>query len=107
MESKEIELGPCPFCGGPASISRRESRYYGQTELGDKFVDYTYQVICSKCHARGPLYVARNVNKDIEEWRDVDMMYAKCMAMHTWNIRKDGDRIIRVGTQYRGRDCNE
>ena len=82
MESKEIELGPCPFCGGPA-------------------------VFCNKCHARGPLYVARNVNKDIEEWRDVDKMYAKCMAMHTWNIRKDGDRTIRVGTQYRGRDCNE
>lgn len=73
--------------------------------MGNKFVDYTYQVFCNNCHARGPIYVARNVNKDIEDWRDIDKQWAKSMAMHTWNIRKDGDRIIRVGTQFIGTDC--
>ncbi len=101
----DIELGPCPFCGGTASLHRRESRYCGQDDFGNKFVDYTYQVFCNNCHARGPLHVAREVNKDIEYWRDIDKQSAMQMAMFAWNIRKDGDRTVLVGTHYVGADC--
>lgn len=96
MQDTGIELGLCPFCGGKARISCRESKFYGHYDNGDKIIDETYQVICNKCHARGPIYVARKVNKYTSVFRDADKMAAKEMAMHAWNI-----------TQYRGTDCDE
>lgn len=63
-----MEIRSCPFCGGKASVSRRESKYYYQKENGDKIIDYTYQVICNKCHARGPVVVKRQCLKDAFEF---------------------------------------
>ena len=49
----QIELKPCPFCGGKANYSFLDHSYGGQNCLGDKKIKYRVQVICGKCHSRG------------------------------------------------------
>lgn len=46
-------LKPCPFCGGKARLSFKDAAFAGQNCLGDKKVQYRFQVICNKCHSRG------------------------------------------------------
>lgn len=47
----EIELLPCPFCGGKAKLS---GRFVSDMWWDDVRRDrYRFQVICNRCHARG------------------------------------------------------
>jgi len=47
------ELKPCPFCGGKAKVSFRQSDFMGRNYYGDRKLKYITQVICNRCHARG------------------------------------------------------
>lgn len=105
----EIELGPCPFCGGTARLSSRQLKFIGYRDnrhqgggSREHIVDMGYQVICNSCRARGPLEVVHGWTKEEMERITPGQAY---LAMHKWNIRKDGDRTVLVGTHYVGADC--
>lgn len=98
-----IELKPCPFCGGKAKISFRETDFYGKNAYGDKKSKYVFQVICNKCHSRGkPVkteylvncnpwssnYCGRNYDQTkvvIEQTKMVQLWADK--AVEAWNRR--------------------
>lgn len=46
----------CPFCGGNGRVSSRQLRFIGQHDIiGTRVVKMASQVICNRCHARGPV----------------------------------------------------
>lgn len=49
----EIELKPCPFCGGEAKISFSQHRFGGKNDVGKMKISYRVQAICNKCKSRG------------------------------------------------------
>jgi Lar family restriction alleviation protein len=51
---KEVELKPCPFCGGEAQIIRNG--------VG------CYQVFCDKCETRQYAYTHNTKEEAIEAW---------------------------------------
>lgn len=67
--SGEIELKPCPFCGGRA---RMEFDYDGMT-YGDRKWDFAYYAHCTKCYASTTIR-----NRPEAAWE-------------LWNTRVDGD----------------
>lgn len=83
------ELKPCPFCSGKAKIVKREMQYFGQNYIGQKKIKYGKQVICNKCHARGPLY-SRIVIFPSEEHMTA-FSWLEEMAVEAWNRRVDND----------------
>lgn len=48
-------MKPCPFCFGNGRVSSRQLRFIGQHDIGPKVVKMASQVICNRCHARGPV----------------------------------------------------
>ena len=67
------KLKPCPFCGGDASIWKRDSRY---------------GVICFvKCDICGAQTRVRNCDEPVEsnDWSDREMS----AVSHLWNVRFD------------------
>lgn len=68
---REIELKPCPFCGGEAIIRQNK--------------DFNYQVQCLTCLARGPIMQREYVlpEETAEEYEIAQYMYAKAK----WNKR--------------------
>ena len=88
----DIELKRCPFCGGTAKLSRRESRFSGWYSDGwagrkGKIVDFTYQVICNRCKARGPIAVRYDCIKEEVDAGRFDPS-ERMKAMELWNIRE-------------------
>lgn len=55
----EIELKPCPFCGGEAKVKKTRQGYCVEA----------YSVICEniKCRGNAKKYV-RNMNTAIDDW---------------------------------------
>lgn len=53
MAENELQLKPCPFCGGKGKISFKDYRFIGYNGLGHRKVQYRVQVICNKCRSRG------------------------------------------------------
>ena len=49
------ELKKCPFCNGNARVSTRQMQFMAQNYAGVKKILFGAQVICDRCHARGPL----------------------------------------------------
>lgn len=45
----------CPFCGGNGRVSSRQLRFIGHQDIGTRTVKMASQVICNRCHARGPV----------------------------------------------------
>lgn len=62
---------PCPFCGGKAKASFKDSRFFGKNICGDKKLVYRVQVICNKCRSRGkPVFTEPLINPNpyITKW---------------------------------------
>lgn len=55
-------IKPCPFCGGKAKVSLRDVKFLGRNGYSDKKIKCAAQVICNKCHARGPVFTANLIN---------------------------------------------
>ena len=49
--TENLEL--CPFCGGKAKLSFKETDFAGRNYFGDRKSKYRFQVICNRCHSRG------------------------------------------------------
>ena len=47
------ELKNCPFCGGKAKITARQSGFHGVNFFGNKKISWTIYIKCNKCHSRG------------------------------------------------------
>lgn len=78
-----MRIDKCNFCCGNAKLSTRQKLYLGITEFGEKKIEYATQVICNKCHARGPLvtyinYTGINYNKEAK-------IEAEMKAIDLWN----------------------
>lgn len=83
-------LNVCPFCGNVAKVSLREMRFIGQNYYGDKKIRCAAQVICNKCHARGPVYTATLVNPyDYKCQKSEAYIWMVNQAKNGWNRRKD------------------
>lgn len=81
-----IELKPCPFCGGEATI---EQTSHGTTELSS--CKLSFLIRCSKCGATAPNsygYIAINLaqNGELNQWRD-----DRAEAAKAWNRRVTDD----------------
>lgn len=48
-----IELKPCPFCGGNAKVNARQAKFCGQNYIGNKKISWQIYIKCTKCHGRG------------------------------------------------------
>ena len=69
--TKELELKPCPFCGGKGKVSFKDYRFIGFNVFGNRKVQYRVQVICNKCRSRGkPIITDGLINPMpyISEW---------------------------------------
>lgn len=85
----DITLKPCPFCGGRAKLSRRQVRFLGRNYMNPAQTKITYgqQVICNKCHARGP-YFSETIIGD--KWGpSAKFMKLETAAANAWNERKE------------------
>jgi Lar family restriction alleviation protein len=67
----EIEIKPCPFCGGTAAIVR------GCTHLNSK---WQFKVFCKRCQVRQPLHKT------------------KCGAITEWNHR--AKLVVKNGSSH-------
>ena len=83
------ELKKCPFCNGNARVSTRQMQFKAQNYAGVKKILFGAQVICDRCHARGPLpsmiiFVGA-------EGEDIGMAKLKQKAADAWNERCDNN----------------
>lgn len=61
QETQEVELKPCPFCGGKAFISNYEYENYGNSRL-----EITHSIDCEKCCSS--IGYCRSEEEAIETW---------------------------------------
>ena len=84
---KEIELKPCPFCGGNGHISQREVRFIGQNDYGMKKIKVAVQVICGRCKARGGVSTGIVIFGNSYETRRESLEPLEAKAVEYWNRR--------------------
>lgn len=70
----ELELKPCPFCGGEAELCKS----YGSD---DKVYYHTAYVRCSRCHAKTKTVITDGYYGTTSTTRDV---------INDWNRRVEG-----------------
>lgn len=87
-------LKPCPFCGGNAKISLREMKFIGHNDFGSKKIKCGAQVICNRCRARGPLYIAELIDPyDRDCQKSAPYIWMTNEAANDWNRRaNDGQK---------------
>lgn len=84
------ELKPCPFCGFPtAKITEKRSGNYRRT-------GNLYQVLCTKCKARGPIFTGKYLESGEFGQRkytpdSAAIAEAKQKAVEAWNRRANDD----------------
>lgn len=84
-----IDLKPCPFCGGKARISHREYRYKGINGYGVKLIKTAFYGMCNKCKATGS-----KIFEDIHYWNGntgEEIEKASIKAAKAWNRRADNE----------------
>lgn len=84
-----MNLKPCQFCGGKAKNVRRQMRFLGQNYIGQKKIRYGQQVMCRRCHARGPLFSRVVIFPSAEHKAEFDWLEEQ--AAEAWNRRADND----------------
>lgn len=59
MKLKNVELKPCPYCGGKAEIKNKAIRGFSSLNkyVGERYgvTEATSYIRCSKCHAKTPI----------------------------------------------------
>ena len=95
--SKNTFLKPCPFCGyaNPKMTQKRSG--------GNKRTGTFFQILCSKCKARGPIFTGKYLENDEFGWHKSMPYYhtiveANQKAIDAWNTRID-DPIIAESLQ--------
>ena len=87
-------LKPCPFCNGSGKISKRIIRLYGYNYIsGKRKSKEGVQVICQRCHARGPLYSAIIIKPEEKYLRAIKLLEER--AALAWNRRIDDGSAAR------------
>ena len=88
LEQARDHLKPCPFCGGRASLSIRQGKFFGFNGLGDKKMKMVLQVICNRCHSRGkPITTDYLINPEIKTIPDEYFL----KAWAAWD-RREGEK---------------
>ena len=64
-EIKQIELKPCPFCGGKAKFHEERGTFDVD---GGKLLTVHYEVYCSRCFAQTSSIAGGDKNMVIELW---------------------------------------
>lgn len=83
IEVPDVELKPCPFCGGKAKIRTRQQKFYGQNYEGVKKIRRSAYAACNRCHAHGGLYTWISYDDSLREEYPV----AYEAAAELWNRR--------------------
>ena len=85
-----IELKPCPFCGGKAKISFRQIKYYGQNGYGEKLIKYAFYGMCNRCKAKGSVITA-DIHCGLKAEREEKAFWSD-KAVELWNRRAYDDK---------------
>lgn len=92
-----MKINTCPFCGGSARLSFRETDYVGRNFRGDKKSKYIFQVVCNRCHSRGkPVktdYLI-NANPWASLWNSTFDVETKAVINRTEEYRPWADKAI-------------
>ena len=83
------ELKPCPFCGGKGRLNYRQTKYYGENEIGAKKIKFTGYIVCNKCRSRGKpvsvVYDKVDCMGWVKELREILLP----LTSEDWNRRAD------------------
>lgn len=82
MEGKEIELKPCPFCGGEANF-KRKSNLSGNSEVG-----FDFTIKCSECDIEIPRTYRVTFILGVRG-KIITIIDERQKAMDDWNRRAD------------------
>lgn len=80
----DVQLKPCPFCGGSAELVRKQI-----------YLDHGYRVDCTQCGVKGSYFL---VNHPILKYDGLDEStryteeQAKRKAIGAWNRRADNEQ---------------
>lgn len=85
------DIKPCPFCGNRAKVSTREMKFLGINAFGEKLLRMAVQVICNRCHARGPVVTGVVIDPYTTGQAYMKEMAEK--AVDKWNIDRDTNVI--------------
>ena len=67
--SEEIELKPCPFCGGEAAITKETNVCLGHGSYGDRFHAYCIKCfVCTVSHVTYGQTEAECIRQCTEDW---------------------------------------
>ena len=87
---EQIELKPCPFCGGKAKVSHRQYRFIGQYDDGTKRIRFAFYGICNRCKAKGSTILGE-IHCGLVKSND-DFEFYEGIAAEAWNRRcKDAE----------------
>lgn len=84
-----IELKPCPFCGGKATIILIDTEWE-RDEKGIMHIQHSYAVGCAKCQINAKTY-SSNIYQDVDGNIEIKKNGAK-EAAEAWNRRADDDK---------------
>lgn len=95
---KDIELKPCPFCGGMKLKIESKQTKAGYTGIDALVMQETHSVRCNVCHARGGANGGKVIHSRLDVYRDNMPKWATTSealqqkAIEAWNRRADNEQ---------------
>lgn len=80
----DLQLKPCPFCGGHAEMVRKQI-----------YLDHGYRVDCTQCGARGTVVLVNHPKftyYGLDESTRYTEQQAKEKVIEAWNRRADNEK---------------